>query len=329
MTELIALADSLAPNEGYNTTSLASVRLLRSSTDLHDVPVLYRPGAVFVLQGRKEGVLGHEHFRYDAEHYLAVALPVSFRMLSRASAAEPLLAVYLDFDMTLVAQLAEQLAALQVVEAEPARSLVSSTMEPSLRDALLRLLQALADPVELAVLGPALVRELHYRVLTGNQAAAMLGALATSGPSSAIARTIHALRTNYAQDTSVGELASAAGMSPPVFHARFRELTGTTPLQYLKSIRLHEARLRLAGGECTVGEAAAAVGTSAFLSLVGNFGVCLVARRPRKRPGCGGIWARFWGRATDSRCCRSHVYARVLGLMHFVSNAFARRLLSR
>jgi hypothetical protein len=47
--ELAALADRLAVSEGYTATSLAGLRLLRSSNDLDDVPVLYRPGAVFVL----------------------------------------------------------------------------------------------------------------------------------------------------------------------------------------------------------------------------------------------------------------------------------------
>src|SRR5215475_942098 len=77
--DLIALADALAPEEGYNPTPLPGLRILRSSSDLDDVPVLYRPGAVFVLQGAKRGILGGESFVYDARHYLAVSLPVPFR----------------------------------------------------------------------------------------------------------------------------------------------------------------------------------------------------------------------------------------------------------
>ena len=78
--ELAALADRLAASEGYTETPLPGLRLLRSSNDLDDVPVLYRPGAVFVLQGSKRGFLGGETFVYDAHHYLAVSVPVPFRM---------------------------------------------------------------------------------------------------------------------------------------------------------------------------------------------------------------------------------------------------------
>ena len=37
-------------------------------------------------------------------------------------------------------------------------------------------------------------------------------------------------------------LARAAGMSLTTFHAGFRATTGESPLQYLKTIRLHRAR---------------------------------------------------------------------------------------
>ena len=58
--ELVELAGLLAPRHGYNPTGLDGVRILRTEAVLHDIPVLYRPGAVFVLQGRKQGLLEGE-----------------------------------------------------------------------------------------------------------------------------------------------------------------------------------------------------------------------------------------------------------------------------
>lgn len=105
---MVALAGRLAPRHGYNPTALASVRILRTEAVLHDIPVLYRPGAVFVLQGSKQGILEGEVFLYDEEHYLAVSLPVPFRMTSTASPERPLLAVYVEFDMQIAAEIALQ-----------------------------------------------------------------------------------------------------------------------------------------------------------------------------------------------------------------------------
>src|SRR5215813_5645369 len=140
--ELVELAGHLALREGYNPTGLHGVRILRTEEVLHDIPVLYKPGAVFVLQGRKQGMLEGEVYRYDEEHYLAVSVPVPFRMQSVASAEHPLLAVYLEFDMPLAAAIASDIEARHSGPATvKARSLVSSRMEPDIEDVVLRLLR--------------------------------------------------------------------------------------------------------------------------------------------------------------------------------------------
>ncbi|MGY5775812.1 AraC family transcriptional regulator [Rhizobium sp. LEGMi135b] len=259
--ELVELAGLLAPNQGYNPTALAGVRILRTEAVLHDVPVLYRPGAVFVLQGRKQGMLEGEVYLYDEEHYLAVSVPVPFRMESSASAERPLLAVYVEFDMPLAAEIASE---METKRSEPAagraRSLISSRMEPMIEDVVLRLLRALRDPVELAVLGAGILRELHYRVLVGPQGGAMISALQQQGISGKIVGSLARLRETYSSEISVAELAREAGMSVPSYHVHFKALTGSSPIQYVKAMRLHEARLMIARQDRTIAEVAVSVG---------------------------------------------------------------------
>lgn len=167
---LLELAAELAPRPGYNATPMPGLRILRSETILEDVPVLYRPGAVFVLQGTKQGFLNGEVYRYDADHYLAVSVPVPFRMASQASSERPLLAIYFDFDLPLAAEIVTTLEGqFSHEEKTQARSLVSSQMVPAIADVLLRLLRALHHPQALAILGPGMLRELHYHILIGPQ----------------------------------------------------------------------------------------------------------------------------------------------------------------
>ncbi len=256
--DLIALADGLTPVPGYNATALANVRILRSEADLHDVPVLYRPGAVFVLQGAKRGLQGRQIYRYDEEHYLAVSVPVPFRMESRASPERPLLAIYVDFDLSVAAEIATALPSLP--DSRMAQSLVSSRMEPDIADLLHRLLRALGNPAEIAILGPGLLRELHYRVLVGPQGGALLAALRLQGNPGRIVQSLARLRADYAESIRITDLAAEVGMSVPSYHAHFKALTGSTPLQYVKAIRLHEARLMITRQGRTIGEVAATVG---------------------------------------------------------------------
>lgn len=256
----LELADCLASRPGYNSTGLPSVRLLRSEAILEDVPVLYRPGAVFLLQGAKQGFLDGEVYRYDMDHYLAVSIPVHFRMASQASPEQPLLAIYVDFDLRLGAEISAELDAWQNTRSTPAKSLVSSPMEPEISDVLYRMLRALANPEELAVLGRGLLRELHYRVLVGPQGGALRAALRQNGSASRIIQSLARIRESYSEGISVGMLAADAGMSVPSYHAHFKTLTGSTPIQYIKAMRLHEARLRIARQEGTIAAIATAVG---------------------------------------------------------------------
>ncbi|WP_165215334.1 AraC family transcriptional regulator [Affinirhizobium pseudoryzae] len=258
---LLELAGLLAPNEGYNPTGLSGLRILRTETVLHDVPVLYKPGAVFVLQGRKQGILEGDVYLYDEEHYLSVSVPVPFRMESVASVDRPLLAIYVEFDMPLAAEIASLIEKRSSgTSAAKARSLVSSKMGPDILDVLLRLLKALTDPVETAVLGKGILRELHYRVLVGPQGGAMISALQQRGTLGKIVQSLARLRETYRSDVSVAALASDAGMSIPSYHAHFKALTGSSPMQYVKAMRLHEARLMIARQDMAIAEVALSVG---------------------------------------------------------------------
>lgn len=258
---LLVLAAALAPRTGYNATLLPGIRILRSETVLEDVPVLYRPGAVFVLQGAKQGFLNREVYRYDADHYLAVSVPLPFRMASQASPEQPLLAIYFDFDLHLATEIVTALEG-QIGQDERVRtkSLVSSRMMPSIADVLQRLLHALHHPQDLAILGPGLLRELHYRVLIGPQGNALTAALRGNDTTDRLVHSLTLIRERYNARLSVTELAAEAGMSVPSYHADFKSLTGTTPIQYIKALRLHEARLMVARRKGSIATIAAEVG---------------------------------------------------------------------
>ncbi|GES47958.1 transcriptional regulator [Rhizobium sp. NBRC 114257] len=234
--------------------------------------MLYKPGAVFVLQGRKQGVLEGEVYLYDEEHYLAVSVPVPFRMESSASAERPLLAVYVEFDMLLAAEIASDLGTRRsVTTMGKVRSLISSRMEPMIEDVVLRLLRALRDPIELAVLGAGILRELHYRVLVGPQGGAMISALQQQGISGKIVRSLARLRETYNSEISVAALAREVGMSVPSYHVHFKALTGSSPIQYVKAMRLHEARLMIARQSGTIAEVAASVGYASAAQFSRDF----------------------------------------------------------
>ncbi|MFG6086102.1 AraC family transcriptional regulator N-terminal domain-containing protein [Stenotrophomonas indicatrix] len=257
---MVGLLQALAVDEGYTLTAVPGVRLLRSNRPLARTPVLYDPGIVIVCQGVKRGYLGGKVYQYDAQHYLAVSVPVPFTMETEATAEAPLLAIYLHLDLQLAADLLMELGERTASTEAPARSMMSSPMQPAMQATVLRLLEALADPLEADVLGPSLVRELYFRVLTGAQGGALREALAMRGRFGRIGKVLRHIHAAYSTALVVDALAAQAEMSVATFHDHFRSITGTSPMQYVKSTRLHQARLLMLRQGMTAEAASLAVG---------------------------------------------------------------------
>ncbi|WGS52826.1 AraC family transcriptional regulator [Paraburkholderia sp. D15] len=258
---MIALLRKLAPDEGYNLTALPSVRILRSNRPLSRTPVLYDPGIVVVCQGRKRGYFGDQLYLYDDRHYLAVSVPVPFSMETEASAEHPLLALYLHLDFTLAAEVAvliDREGRADSVQAP--QSMMSTPMDEPMQASVLRLLEALSKPLEAAVLGPGLLRELYFRVLTGPQGSAIREALAMRGQFGRIGKSLRVIHAEYAHPLDVTQLAGEASMSVPTFHTHFKAITQMSPMQYVKSTRLHQARLLMIREDLSAEAACHAVG---------------------------------------------------------------------
>ena len=241
---IVTLLRDLAPEEGYNLTPLPSVRILRSNRALARTPVLYDPGIVIVCQGCKRGYFGDRLYLYDEHHYLAVSVPVPFSMETDATATRPLLALYLHLDFAMAAELAAQIDSEgATISAQAPQSMMSTPMDEAMQASVLRFLEAMTEPLEAAILGPSLLRELYFRVLTGPQGGSMQAALAMRGQFGRIGRSLRLIHAGYAAPLDVAQLAEEAGMSIPSFHSHFKAITQVSPMQYVKTTRLHQARL--------------------------------------------------------------------------------------
>ncbi len=103
--ETLALLEKLAPQQGYTRSLLDTVRFMRSDRALPRTPVLYEPCIVIVCQGCKRGYLADNVYTYNASHYLVLSVPLPFSTETDATPQEPLLAVAVGLDMTVIADL--------------------------------------------------------------------------------------------------------------------------------------------------------------------------------------------------------------------------------
>jgi AraC-like DNA-binding protein len=233
----------LAPSEGYTLSAVDGVAFMRSNRPLVRTPALYEPSIVIVAQGRKRGFHGGQTYVYDAQHYLALAVPLPFEIETEASVEEPMLGVAIRIDVATIAELVLAVDDLRPQTDVPPATLFATPLDDRLGDAALRLLEVLSDPVEARLLAPGIVREITYRVLTGEQGGGLRAALTQGGHFGRIAKALRRIHTEYARPLDVATLASEANMSVPTFHTHFKAVTTTSPIQYIKAMRLHHARL--------------------------------------------------------------------------------------
>jgi len=123
-------------------------------------------------------------------------------------------------------------------------------------DALIRLLRLMDDPTDRAVLAETRLRELCYAILKGDAGAFARRAFSVGN---AIARSIAHVSANLNTAIAIDDLAGRAGMSRAVFHRKFKQATTMSPIQFVKTMRLNNAAMKITEG-VNVSEAALEVG---------------------------------------------------------------------
>ncbi len=257
---LVELLGALATQQGLSPSLLDGVDLMRSDIPHPRSPVVYEQAIFIVGQGRKKGHLGGQVYTYDAYNYLVLATPLPFECETEASPEKPLLAARIKVNPAEIGELLVEMEDDGEARGMPQRGICSCPLSDELIDATVRLLECLQSPRDSRILGPQVVREITYRVLCGEQGGSLRALATRHGAFSQIARVLRRIHAEYANALDVETLASEASMSVSTFHHNFKAVTATSPLQYLKSIRLHKARLLMVQDGLNASTAAIQVG---------------------------------------------------------------------
>lgn len=178
-----------------------------------------------------------------------------------ASTDDPPCGIYVSLDQRVMTELTMEMqnAGVSIPMARgtsPANGIKFAQWDEAASDALLRLLQLGNSLADTAVLGEMRLRELCYAILMGDAGAFMRQSF---GVGNAIARSIAHMSSNLDAPISIDDMATRAGMSRAVFHRKFKQVTTIPPIQFVKSMRLNNATIKIAGG-MTAKEAAMEVG---------------------------------------------------------------------
>lgn len=245
---------------GLTNTPIPRVEICMGQGSVDKTPCLYRSMICFILQGSKRVVINDTVLSYDCEQYLisALDLPLSGQILD-AEDGQPYVSVSLILDPTILAEMAASSSSVRDHE-QKGIGITISPMTNQLRDTLLRLLLLLDTPADIPVLAPMLEKELLYRLLQGPQGRLLRQIAQPDGALGHIRRAVAWIRDHYNSRLRIEELCHVTGMSRASLHRHFLLITGLSPIQYQKQLRLQEARQLLLSGEHRASDVAFVVG---------------------------------------------------------------------
>jgi AraC-like DNA-binding protein len=259
-SQLIALSNRYSTDKKHKNHGMPGLSVFCRVAPSNIEASIYEPALCLILQGNKEASIGDQVVKLGPGDALIVShdLPVVSR-ITKASAQAPYLAVILSLDLPMIHSLCAHLA-VAAAPAANARSLCVRPADAAWLAPLIRYFELSDSDLDASVLGPSTLREIHYRLLLSPVTAMLRNRVIADSHASRVAKAIHRLRSEYRIPLRVPDLAKTAGMSASSLHEHFKAVTGTTPLQYQKDLRLIAAYALLTANSCSVSEAAYAVG---------------------------------------------------------------------
>lgn len=241
--DLADLIERLTPADGRHPTALPALFTYRYSALGAPVCSVYEPALAIVVRGAKRVTFGTETLEYDQSNYLitSVDLPVASQII-QASPKAPYLCVALRLNIPLIAQLISEIGPSKARPIATQRGIAVSRQSPALLNAVLRYARLAESPNDCAILAPLIEREIHYRLLIGEQGGKLRQIAEAKSQTRQIAQAIEWLKTHYTQPLRIESLAKAVNMSVSSLHHHFKTITALSPLQYHKQMRLQEAR---------------------------------------------------------------------------------------
>jgi AraC-like DNA-binding protein len=279
--DLIAELAARAPAVGANTGAWPGLTIYRftgpAGPTWEEIQSL---SLCVVAQGRKAVTIEDVTYRYDPFNYLVLSSHLHFQAeILEASPSLPFLSFVLQIDPALVRRVSSDMLERRTTafrsgagETRPAdsRALVSA-LDQELLGAILRFLRAVGTGTDRRVLAPLYLQEMVYRVLQREQFARLLAIAAAQAASNPVSAVLDYVRVHLAEPLTVADMAEQVTLSPSAFAHLFRDVTGKSPYQFLKEMRLDRARELLVDGNLAVARVSKEVGYASVSHFISEF----------------------------------------------------------
>ncbi|TGN13388.1 AraC family transcriptional regulator [Leptospira ilyithenensis] len=257
---LAELLDPLVPEVGVISSAIKGIQLFRFEDSSPREPKAYEPGIIILVQGKKRVFLGGETYTYDPLNYLVLSIPLPIECETFGSQDEPILGLNVMIDPIIVTEILMQVKEMTLKENDLPKGIYSAPLSDSLAGTVHRLLEILSSPNDCCILGPMILRELIYRILCEDHHGGLRALAYRNRNFFKVARALNKIHESSDAGMDLKSLALDAGMSVSSFHSCFKAITNTPPIQYVKNMKLHKARILITQQGMNVYNAALKVG---------------------------------------------------------------------
>ncbi|MEG0603469.1 MAG: AraC family transcriptional regulator [Acinetobacter sp.] len=256
---LVNTVERLTVSDGDHQTAISRLSLHRRS-EASTTHCIYHLGLGLVLQGEKQVIVGDQILHYAAGQMMLTTVDIPVISHTQCTAKhQPFLGLMLLLDIPMLAELVAEIKPMNQYK-KMHSSFAIQSVDYALIESVSRLVHLLDETVLLPQLSPILQQEIMIRLLTGENGVYLCQLIQAGSVNQKIAGAVSWLKQNFVQSIRIDDLADQAFMSASTFRQRFREMTGMSPLQYQKQLRLQEARHLMLNRHLDVGYTASLVG---------------------------------------------------------------------
>lgn len=210
-----------------------------------------KPLASVIVQGSKHSTVGTQEFHIHANQCLVsgVDMPSTSYVID-PTPENPFLSLFFYLDRQILSDLVMEMEPEERPSFMEGQGVSVADAELEFMETMLRLAELLDKPNQITIRAPIIMRELHYLLLISPQGGALQGLYTHGSQNNQIVQAIALMKQNIATPLRMDALARQVSMSVSSLHRHFKSITGFSPLQYHKQLRLYEAqRLMLTENE--------------------------------------------------------------------------------
>jgi AraC-like DNA-binding protein len=231
----------IAPFEGRFETSVNGLYVSRMNQNSDNVSFVIKPSVLFFVDGFCFSRLGQFTVTTEPGDVAHVRSQMPNQATVRVLPGQTFMVIILFWDLDLLGSLVSMEMHRKPAALEPNMVSLRPRIDRELLPLLIRLLDHAQDDSGDVITTPPVLVDIYQHLLRGPLGYFIKKEMLSIGAMNII-KSISWLNNRYTHDLHVNELAQIADMPLTTFHRYFKWLTSLSPLQYLKTVRLIEAR---------------------------------------------------------------------------------------